>query len=69
ITLPKDLSNEYRFHIKNQIRRYSKDRHGNPIGEYISIGDDHLGHARCYDEIALPLAASLNTNTDIKAFL
>jgi len=69
ITLPKDLSNEYRVHIKNQIRRYRKDPNGNPIGEYISIGDDHLGHARCYNEIALPLAASLNTNTDIRDFL
>ncbi len=69
ITLPKDLSIEYRAHIKNQIRRYRKDANNNPVGEYISIGDDHLGHARCYDEIALPLAASLNTNTDIKAFL
>ncbi len=69
ITLPRDVSNEYRSHLKNQIRRYRKDNHGNPIGEYLKIGDDHLAHARCYAEIALPLAASLSTNEDIKSFL
>lgn len=69
ITLPQDVSNEYRTQIRNQIRRYRKNNLGNPIGEYLSIGDDHLGHARCYDEIALPLAASLQTNENIRAFL
>lgn len=69
ITLPRDVSNEYRVHIKNQIRRYEKDTHGNPVGRYLSIGDDHLGHARCYAEIALPCAAALETNENIKSFL
>ena len=69
ITLPRDIDIEYRSHIKNQIRRYEKDKYGNPVGRYISIGEDHLGHARCYGEIALPCAASLTTNENIKSFL
>ena len=69
ITLPQDVGAEYRSHIINQIRRYEKDKNGNPVGRYISIGPDHLGHARCYDEIALPCAASLTSNSDIRAFL
>ena len=69
ITLPQDVGAEYRFHIKNQIRRYEKDKNKNPIGRYLSIGADHLGHARCYAEIALPCAASLSTNENIASFL
>ncbi len=69
ITVPKDIDAEYCEHLKNNIKRYKDDLHGNPVGYYLEIGPDHYSHARCYNEIALPLAASLATNTDIKGFL
>lgn len=71
IALPRDVSLEYQTHIKKLIRRYTKDKHGNPVGSYITTGDgqDHLAHARCYNEIALPCAAQLVTNENIRSFL
>lgn len=69
IQLPMDTSREYKEHIKSLIRVYEKDKDGNPIGKYINQGDDHFGHARNYNEIALPLAASFATNQDIASFL
>lgn len=69
ITLPADTDTEYRDHIQNQVRRYEKDSYDNPVGRYISIGPDHYGHARCYAEIALPCAAAMATNENIKSFL
>lgn len=69
IKLPADVSREYREHIKNPIRVYDKDKDGNPIGKYVSTGDDHFAHARTYDEIALPLAAAFSTNKDVASFM
>lgn len=71
ISLPRDVSEEYKTHTKKLIRRYEKDNSGNPIGRYITTGDgqDHFAHARCYNEIALPCAASLATNENIRSFL
>jgi hypothetical protein len=59
ISLPIDISTEYKDHIKEPIRVYEKDADGNPISRYVSVGEDHYAHARNYAEIALPLAASL----------
>jgi len=69
IALPRDTTEEYKEHLKNLVRHYKEDRNGNPIAEYLNIGADHYAHARCYAEIALPLAASLTTNKNIKVFL
>lgn len=69
ITLPQNISVEYREQIKNLVRHYRKDHNNNPVSEYVAVGADHFGHARCYAEIALPLAASFVTNKDIKVFL
>lgn len=69
IKLPQDIGEEYKSHIKNLIKRYFEDANGNPTCKYVNMGPDHFGHARCYAEIALPLAASLTTNTNIKGFL
>jgi len=68
ITIPRDTTTEYKDHLKNLIRHYS-EKNGNPTATYINIGPDHYAHARCYSEIALPLAASLTTNKNIKVFL
>jgi hypothetical protein len=69
IHLPLDISQEFRDHIKAPARQWKMDRDGNPTGTYINLGADHFAHARCYNEIALPLAASLATNSDIASFL
>lgn len=61
ISVPKDLSTEYKGHIKSPVRIYEKDVNGNPVGRYV-IGaseNDHFAHARNYSEIALALGASL----------
>jgi len=69
IELPRDVSHEYREHIKSMVRTYIKDETGNPKARYIETGPDHFAHAQTYAEIALPLAASYVTNRSIGAFL
>lgn len=69
IDLPNNTSLEYIEQIQNIVKRYRKDANDNPIGEYINIGADHFAHARCYSEIALPLAASLHTNQNVRIYL
>ncbi len=69
IDLPRDVSREYREHLKNIVRTYIKDTLGNPQARYVKTGPDHFAHAQTYAEIALPLAASVVRNQPIKAFL
>jgi hypothetical protein len=65
ISLPIDISTEYKNHIKEPIRVYEKDKDGNPTSRYVSVDDDHYAHARNYAEIALPLAASMTGHQDV----
>lgn len=66
IWIPRDVHPVYKQQIKAQVRVYEKDRHGNPIGRYITpVGEDHFGHARNYAEIALPLAAQNQVPIDM----
>lgn len=59
ILLPLNTPEEYKTHIKNQIRVYDKDKNGQQVGRYITPkGEDHFGHSRNYAEIALQLAGS-----------
>lgn len=69
IRFPKDLPEEYRKHIKNLVKKYEEDSNGDDISRYIKRGDDHYAHARNYNEMALPLAASIATNQNIRSFL
>jgi len=69
IHLPQDISQEFKDHLKAPARQWKLDRDGNPVGTYINLGADHFAHARCYNEIALPIAASVATNSDIASFL
>jgi hypothetical protein len=70
ISLPMDLSREYREHLKSLVRTYIKDESGNPQARYIDTGvADHFAHAQTYAEIGLPLAASITQNQPIEAFL
>ena len=66
IRLPYDLKMEYKEHIMNLVKVYSKDGDGNTISTYMNGGrDDHYGHARTYAEIALSLAISKAGNQNI----
>lgn len=66
LTIPNDIDQEYRTHIKALVRVYEKDKEGNPIGRYVKGNDDdHYAHARNYSEIALPLAVSIASSHDI----
>jgi hypothetical protein len=68
IELPKDVSHEYREHIKSPVRTYKKDDEGNVYATFESVGADHFAHAQNYAEIALPLVAARETHRDIKSF-
>jgi len=65
VMLPRDISLEYRDHLKNVVRTYEKDEFGNPKLTYVSTGPDHYTHSFTYAEIGLPLAAAITENQDI----
>jgi hypothetical protein len=69
IELPRDLSLEYREHLKALVRTYEKDETGNPTATYKSVSADHYSHSLNYASIALPFAASINTGESIAKFL
>ena len=72
IIFPVDLPSEYRFHLKNLVKKYrtgEEDTDKDDVATYVRTGDDHFAHARNYAEMALPLAASFATNQNIKSFL
>lgn len=69
ITIPKDLDLEYTKHLTNLVKRYRQDSNNNHVADYVSVGADHAAFARCYAEIALPLAASVQSGQDIAKFL
>jgi hypothetical protein len=56
ILLPRDVSFEYREHVKNLVRTYKKDETGNMAAEYVNVGADHFAHSFCYADIGLALA-------------
>ncbi len=65
VQIPKDLPHEFGEQIINQVRKYDKDRTGNPVATYLSTGADHYGHAHNYSEIALSLAVSIANSESI----
>ena len=66
IILPKDLSIDYKSHLKAPVRVYTKDVLGNPIGKYVTGNeDDHFAHSRTYAELAIQLAVGLARSEDI----
>ena len=69
IDLPRDLTLEYRDHLKSLVRTYEKDETGNPVATFVETGPDHFAHSLNYAEIALPFAASMTTGQDISKFL
>jgi len=69
IQIPKDTPRAFREHVKNLVRVYDVDQLGNPVASYKNFGHDHFAHALNYAEMALPCAAAIATNKNIKAFL
>lgn len=70
LKLPVDTSVEYEDHLKALVRTYKKDENGNPMAYYVNGTDhDHFAHARNYNEIALPMGASLVTGRDLRDIL
>lgn len=78
ISLPRDVSLEYREHLKAPVRTYvragttedPRKRQGDDlVAKYISTGPDHYALARVYSEIALPLAASQVSGENVAKFL
>lgn len=69
ISLPRDVSLEYREHMKALVRTYEKDEMGNPVATFVDTAPDHFAHSLNYAEIALPMAASISTGQDIETFL
>jgi hypothetical protein len=72
ITLPKDISDEYKEHIRSLARIQKKNDDGEVITKYISTSptgastsSDHYAFANVYAEIALILAVSQGENRDI----
>lgn len=59
ITLPGDISDEYKKHQTTLVRIYREHKiTGERIALYRNTGPDHFGHARNYAEIGLKLAVS-----------
>jgi len=65
ILLPRDISLEFRDHVKNLVRTYKKDDTGNLAAEYVNTGADHFAHALCYADIGLALAATSSGAGDV----
>ncbi len=66
MVLPRDLSTEYKNHLKAPVRIYTKDVSGNPVGKYVTGNeDDHFAHSRTYAELAIQLAVGLARVEDI----
>lgn len=69
IKIPQNTGLEYKAHLKAPVRVYKKDADGNPMGFYVSgTKEDHHAHARNYAEIALPIAAGLYHNEDVREY-
>lgn len=69
ISLPRDVSIEYREHMKALVRTYVKDPNGNYVGTYIDVAPDHYAHSLVYAEIAMHMAAGGATSSDVEKFL
>jgi hypothetical protein len=67
IAFPKNLSLEYKSHLKAPVRVTTFNKDGNPVARYVKPEKtaDHFAHSRVYSEIALPLAVKLAENKSI----
>lgn len=69
ILLPRDISDEFKIHIRNLVRTWKKDeKTGEILAVYINVGPDHFSHATTYAEIALHFAPVIQTQ-DVSKYL
>jgi hypothetical protein len=69
ILIPQDYPRSYPKHISALVRNPTRDASGRPSANYISTGPDHYAFANLYNEIALPIAVSVQHNTNIRSLL
>lgn len=69
ITLPADVSIEFRDHMKALVRTYVRDENNNPIATFVDTEADHYAHALNYAEIALPMAASIVSGQSVEKLI
>ena len=66
ISLPSNIDNEYRSHLKNVVRLYVRDGDGNPVARYeCPQGQDHYAHAETYAELAFHLSTNFRRSFNI----
>ena len=65
-TIPVDIHEEYKPHMKALVRRYKIAENGDISASYVNASTaDHLAHAANYCEVALRVACSTGTVQDI----
>lgn len=74
IELPADIPVDYIKHLTNLVKVFKeaeddKEDVSKDKSEYRRSGADHYAHARTYNEIALPLVASMAANANIRSVL
>lgn len=69
IILPRDISLEFRSHMKAQIRTYRKNDAGDMRAEWVKNGPDHWAQALTLAEVALPFAAAMRTDRPLMRYL
>lgn len=69
IQLPRDVTEEYRSHLKSLVRTYERNDEGDMEVVFKKRGPDHFAHSLNYAEIGLPLAASKFTGQNVGKFL
>ena len=69
VSLPVDTPMDFRDQMKNQVRTYLKDPDGNMQAAFVETGPDHFYHAMTYACVALPLAASIQSGSNVEKFL
>lgn len=68
IKLPRNITYEYKEHVKCLVAGYEKDSQGDTVRRYVNVDGkpDHYAHAGVYSELALPLAFVGGRVEDIK---
>jgi len=69
ILLPRDISPEFRSHMKAQIRTYRKNDDGDMRASWVRTGPDHFSHALTLAEVGLPFAAAMQTDQSLMRYL
>lgn len=67
ISIPRDVSEEFKQNLRALVRIYEKDENGNLAGKYVhgESKPDHYMHTLVYNEIALLLSASSGANQPV----